>query len=288
MESREVRQQSARQPQHPPWCPEGLTRTQKRRLQRERQEELSKGKNSGQSGDQQQPDPKGKGPSVDVNMVFMLLIEFLAPSSEDEELDFSDQIAQLALDPMTAIFEKPTDNERQYLKALFVKGRVDGQPMTKILVDGGAAINIMPYAVYRKLGKGDQDLIKIDMMLKYFEGNVSPVKGAICVELTIGSKTLPTTFFVISGRGAYNLLLGRDWIHANCCIPSTMHQCLVQWVDDRIEIVPGDSSYVIASAEADTYERTRCILGEIWEKDFLKVADYEIPPIQALGSDEEF
>ena len=125
-------------------------------------------------------------------------------------------------------------------------------------------------------------------MLKDFEGNVSPVKGALCVELTIGSKTLPTTFFVISGKGAYNLLLGRDWIHANCCIPSTMHQCLVEWVGDKIEIVLGDSSYVIASAEADTYEWTRCISGEVLEKDFLKVADYEISPIQAVVSDEEF
>jgi hypothetical protein len=189
---------------------------------------------------------------------------------------------------MTAIFEKPADSERQHLKALFVKGRVDGQPMTKILVDGGAAINIMPYAVYRKLGKGDQDLTKTNMMLKDFEGNVSPVKGAICVELTIGSKTMLSTFFVISGKDAYNLLLGGDWIHDNCCIPSTMYQCLVQWVGDKIEIVAGDSSYVIASTEADTYERTRCISGKIWEKDFLKVADYEIPPIQAVGSDEEF
>jgi len=210
-----------RQQQLPPWCPEGLTRTQKRRLQRERREELSKGENSGQSGDQQS-DPKGKGPSTDVNMVFMLPMEFLAPSSHDD-LEFSDQIAQLALDLMIAIFEKPDDDERQHLKALFVKGKVDGQSMTKILIDGGAAINIMPYTVYRKLGKGDQDLTKTDMMLKDFEGNVSPVKGAICVELTIGSKTLLTTFFVISGKGAYNLLLGRDWIHANCCIPSTMH-----------------------------------------------------------------
>jgi len=159
-------------------------------------------------------------------MVFMLPMEFLAPPSDDE-LEFSDQIAQLALDPMTAIFEKPADDERLHLKALFVKGRVDGQPMTKILIDGGAAINIMPYTVYRKLAEGDQDLTKTDMMLKDFEGNVSPVKGAICVELTIGSKTLPRTFFVISGKGACNLLLGRDWIHANCCIPSTMHQCLV-------------------------------------------------------------
>ena len=215
-------------------------------------------------------------------------MEFLAPFSDDEGVDFPDQIAQLALDPMTTIFEKPSDDERQHLKALFIKGRVDAQPISKILINGGVAINIMPYAVYRKLGKGDQDLTKTDMMLKDFEANVSPVKGAICVELTIGSKTLPTTFFVIREKGAYNLLLGRDWIHANYCIPSTMHQCLVQQVRDKIEIITRDSSYVITSTESDTYERTRCILGEVWEKYFLKFADYEIPQIQAIGSNEEF
>ena len=95
MESRENRRPSVRQQQLPPCCLEGLTRTPKRRLQRERREELNKGENSGQSGDQEQSDPKGKGPSADVNMVFMLPMEFLAPSSDDE-LEFSDQIAQLA------------------------------------------------------------------------------------------------------------------------------------------------------------------------------------------------
>jgi len=207
---------------------------------------------------------------------------------DDEEISLSDKITQLALDPMIAIFQKPSDDERQHLKALFVKGRVDGQPISKILIDGGAAINIMPCVMYRKLGKGDQDLTKTDMMLKDFKGNVSPAKGVVCVELTIGSKTLPTTFFVINGKGVYNLLLGRDWIYANYCIPSMLHQCLVQWVGDKIEVVPRDSSYIIASTESDTYERTRCISGEAWEKDFLKVADYEIPPIQAVSSDEKF
>jgi len=56
---------------------------------------------------------------------------------------------------MTAIFEKPSDDERQHLKALFMKGSVDGQQVSKILIDGGAVINIMPYVMYRKLGKGD-------------------------------------------------------------------------------------------------------------------------------------
>ena len=57
----------------------------------------------------------------------------------------------------------------------------------KMLVDGGAAVNIMPYVMLCKLGKGQDDLTKIDMMLKDFKGVVSPALGALCVDLTIGS-----------------------------------------------------------------------------------------------------
>ena len=84
-----------------------------------------------------------------------------------------------------------------------------------MFVDGGAAVNIMPYVMLRKLGKSSDDLTKTDMMLKDFEGVMSPTVGALYVNLTIGSKTLPTTFFVINGKGSYSLLLGRNWIHAN-------------------------------------------------------------------------
>jgi hypothetical protein len=74
-----------------------------------------------------------------------------------------------------------------------------------------------------KIGKSGEDLTQTNMLLVDFEGNISSAQGAIYVELTIGSKTLPTAFFVIKKRGSYNLLLGLDWIHANCCIPSKMH-----------------------------------------------------------------
>jgi hypothetical protein len=71
-----------------------------------------------------------------------------------------------------------------------------------MLLDGGAAVNLMPYTMLRKIGKSDEDLTQTDVMLVDFEGNVSPAQGAIYVELTIGSKTLPTAFFVIKGRGS--------------------------------------------------------------------------------------
>jgi len=160
-------------------------------------------------------------------MIFMLPMEFMAPGSSDEEPELEEAMAQLALEPVPATFEKPEDGKRQHLKALFLKGFVDGKPIMKMLVDGGAAVNIMPYAMLCKLGKGNEDLTKTDMMLKDFKGVVSLALGALWVDLTIGNKTISTTLFVINGKGSYSLLLGWDWIHANCCIQFTMHQCLI-------------------------------------------------------------
>ena len=91
-----------------------------------------------------------------------------------------------------------------------MKGFVDGKPMNKMLVDGGASVNLMPYTTFRRLGKGPRDLLETNMMLRDFRGNTFKTRGAINVELTIGSKTLLTTFFVIDGKGSYSSLLGRD------------------------------------------------------------------------------
>ena len=53
--------------------------------------------------------------------------------------------------------------------------------------------------------KGHGDLLETDMMLKDFGGNASKTPKAVNVELMIGSKTLPTTFFVIDDKGTYSL-----------------------------------------------------------------------------------
>jgi hypothetical protein len=68
------------------------------------------------------------------------------------------------------------------------------------------------------------------------------------VDLTVGSKTILTSFFIISSKSTYNALLGRDWIHANCFIPSMMHQCLIQWDGDEVEVVHADDLIKISLA----------------------------------------
>lgn len=246
----------------PQWCPGGLTKSQKRRVQRVRRNEqlVVEGKRSLESGTRSQVwRPKAKASSAaDINMVFVLPSEFAALADDNLSED-EDQVAsaQLTLGPMEAIFKKPDERRRPHLKALFLKGLVNGQPMTRMLVDGGAAINIMPYVMLRKIGKNDDDLAETDMLLKDFEGNVSAARGVLSVDLTVGSKTMPTLFFVVNGKGAYNLLLGRDWIHANCCVPSTLHQCVVQWVGDAVEVVPADAISNVAAADMPQWSTLR-------------------------------
>jgi hypothetical protein len=75
------------------------------------------------------------------------------------------------------MFNKPS--QHWHLKALYMKGFVDEKPMTKMLVDGGATVNLMLYTTFRELGKGPGDLLETDMMLKDFGGNASKTWGQL-------------------------------------------------------------------------------------------------------------
>jgi predicted aspartyl protease len=79
-----------------------------------------------------------------------------------------------------------------------------------MLVDTGATVNLMPYSVLRQLGRSAKDLIKTNVMLSDFNGQASEAQGVLNVDLTVGSKTVPTSFFIVSSKSAYTVLLGRD------------------------------------------------------------------------------
>jgi hypothetical protein len=170
--------------------------------------------------------PDGFDHSASACMVCFLPNEFMAPANqvvqeeaspninEDEQLG---QMAQLVL-AKQATFDKPAKN--WHMRPLYLRGYVNGKPLTKMFVDGGAVVNVMPYTTFRKLGMGPGDLMPTSIVLNDFAGNPSDTKGCVHVDLMIRSKTLLTTFFVIEGKGAYSLLLGRDWICDTLKIPS--------------------------------------------------------------------
>jgi hypothetical protein len=54
-------------------------------------------------------------------------------------------------------------------------------------------------------------------------GDPTEAKGIICKEVTVRSKIVLMAFFVVDVKGRYNMLLRQDWIHANECVPSSVH-----------------------------------------------------------------
>jgi hypothetical protein len=86
-------------------------------------------------------------------------------------------------------------------------------------------------------------------MLNGVGGTLMEARGVVSMELTVGSKALTTAFFVVEVQGNYSVIVGRDWIHANRCIPSTLQQFLIQWIDDEVEVVHADVSAYIALAD---------------------------------------
>ena len=112
-------------------------------------------------------------------MVFVLPSEFRAPQLEELA------IAQLDLGPQPIIFEKPKEKSYKHLKGLYLKGFIDGKPVNRMLVDTGAAVNLMPYSVLRRLGPSSADLIKTNVMLNDFNGQPSEAQGVLNVESTV-------------------------------------------------------------------------------------------------------
>ncbi len=75
---------------------------------------------------------------------------------------------------------------------------------------------------------GDDGLKKTNMILNGFNSEPTETKYVFSVELTVGNKTLPTAFFIVDIQGNYGVILDCCWIHTNCCVSFTLHQCLFQ------------------------------------------------------------
>jgi hypothetical protein len=113
---------------------------------------------------------------IDINMVFMLLAEFRGVNEES---------AQLCLSPKEVVFEKPKESS-QHLKPLYVRGHINGKPFSGMVVDGGASVNLMPYLVFKKLQREDDELVKTILTLNVMGGNPMEARGVVSMDLTEG------------------------------------------------------------------------------------------------------
>jgi hypothetical protein len=89
--------------------------------------------------------------NLDTNVVH-LFVDGSVPKEED--------LAHLDFCPKDAIFNKPKDTDN-HLNALYMKGHINGKPISQMLVDGGMIVNLMSYSLFKKLGGSDEKMIRL-------------------------------------------------------------------------------------------------------------------------------
>jgi hypothetical protein len=53
--------------------------------------------------------------------------------------------------PKEVVLEKPEESS-QHVKPLYIRGHINGKPISRMLINGDVVVNLMPYAVFKMLG----------------------------------------------------------------------------------------------------------------------------------------
>jgi len=102
--------------------------------------------------------------------------------------------------------------------------------VSRIQVDLGSALSIMPHRVMQHLGILTHRLSATQTTIYDFNANGMRPIGKIKLKCQIGDLRSEVTCYVINADTSYNLLLGRPWIHRNSIVPFTLRQ-VMKYID---------------------------------------------------------
>ncbi|KAM2893444.1 hypothetical protein FF1_008801 [Malus domestica] len=81
------------------------------------------------------------------------------------------------------VFSRPNSSLANHLKPIYVAAHLEGVPFKRILIDGGAAVNVLPAKQMRKMGRGTEDLIPTDLTVSSFSGAITKTHGILPLEV---------------------------------------------------------------------------------------------------------
>jgi hypothetical protein len=177
----------------PKWCPKGLSKTHRHRLQKMRQREIAEkreeddhdrwfnqahpmvvvtqtwrekhlAKEEG-DGSSDSDDGRERGKTVSTTEEcsttehekgMVLDVNMVFEVSVEFHAPES-SVVEMSLGAERAVFEKPKRAGKQ-MKPLFIKGHLNGKPVGRMMVDGSPRVNIMPWIVFVKLGHREEEL----------------------------------------------------------------------------------------------------------------------------------
>ncbi|RDX93934.1 hypothetical protein CR513_23744, partial [Mucuna pruriens] len=142
---------------------------------------------------------------------------------------------------------------RQHNQPLHIAVKCGTYMITKVLIDNGSSLNVLPKATLDKLGSIHMQLKASPVIVRAFDGSRRDVMGEITLPIYIGPTLFHILFQVMDIRPAYSCLLGRPWIHGAGAVPSSLHQKVKFIADQQLVSIMGEQELVISTPVPDKY-----------------------------------
>ncbi|GLJ04701.1 hypothetical protein SUGI_0001540 [Cryptomeria japonica] len=110
-------------------------------------------------------------------------------------------------------------NAPLHIEAFLHKHRIK-----RVLIDGGAGLNICTLSIIKQLGYSDKAMNSTNKItIKAYDDEECSSKGTVTLPLRVGPVTKDVVCQVLDLDLTYNILLGHPWIHEMSAVPSIYH-----------------------------------------------------------------
>ncbi|KAJ9539548.1 hypothetical protein OSB04_032281 [Centaurea solstitialis] len=130
------------------------------------------------------------------------------------------------LDAMAITFDQDDTQgvHHKHHDALVIQLTIGNCSTKRILIDGGSSANVIFADTLKVMGIERSEIVRRSTTLIGFNGDPMNTLGEIILPVFAKGIDKQTKFNVVDYQSAYNVILGRPWIHEMKAIPSTYHQ----------------------------------------------------------------
>ncbi|PKI55416.1 hypothetical protein CRG98_024189 [Punica granatum] len=122
-----------------------------------------------------------------------------------------------------------------HLRALHIVCKCNNHVVGRVMINNGSALNVCPISTLKQMNVDMSCIRASKTTVRAFDGSRREVNGEIDLLIDVG------------------LLLGRPWIHTAGAVPSSLHQKLKFFVEDKLITVNGEEDYAVYKEIAVPY-----------------------------------
>jgi len=186
-----------------------------------------------------------------------LLMKILSGAHVEQDISldkFEGIVSHITANNYLSFTEDEIPSEgRRHNKALHISVKCMDHFISRVLIDNGSSLNVMPKTTLNKLPSGGIHLHPSTIVVRAFDGSKREVIGEVELPVRVGPCTFQVVFQVMDILPAYSCLLGRPWIHTAGVVPSTLHQKLKFITDDKLIIVSEEEDLLVCGPTPTPY-----------------------------------